>query len=260
MRKKHPITGLRKNRNEEIEKVEGKGKDEQKAKELLQGLYEKLYFHEIDVREKISSRLQLPLTVGIALTGLLGTMIQNIERPNHGIWAELFWMLAIGSMVAIVLMAVFFYRAAWGVTYEYIPRALNLEEYLNKCQELYKGREDCDELVLSAVKEALRLRYVECASFNSETNDLRSYRLFLLTQSLVYAVLFTFLAFITFYIGGLDKNLLPKRPTEVKIVEPIQLKEPAVSTTKPAAPPPPPPAPPSRQVREDQTPSTPPKK
>ena len=52
-------------------------------KNPLFDLYEKLYFHEIEVREKLGGRLQTPMAIIVSLIGVLAFLIQNFDK-EHG--------------------------------------------------------------------------------------------------------------------------------------------------------------------------------
>jgi hypothetical protein len=59
-------------------------------KNPLFDLYEKLYFHEIDVREKLSGRLQTPMAIIFSLVGVLAYLLQNFDKDTAGIAAVSF--------------------------------------------------------------------------------------------------------------------------------------------------------------------------
>ena len=72
----------------------------------LDGVFERLYFHEIDGRDKVLQRLQLPLVAFLALVGLLGHIAQTAQRSNLG--AGL-WMWLSFSVAALCLAGAFIF-------------------------------------------------------------------------------------------------------------------------------------------------------
>ncbi|MFZ3037397.1 MAG: hypothetical protein WA112_09030 [Rugosibacter sp.] len=61
-------------------------------KNPLCDLYEKLYFHEIEVREKLGGRLQTPMAIIVSLIGVLTFLIQNFDnqhRPHQSLSCHL---------------------------------------------------------------------------------------------------------------------------------------------------------------------------
>jgi hypothetical protein len=77
-----------------------------KRKELFQ-LYEKLYFHEIDAREKITARQQVPLAILLAMTSVYAFIAKGISTESEGLWANVF---AVSLVVSVLLFitSVFF--------------------------------------------------------------------------------------------------------------------------------------------------------
>ena len=52
------------------------------AKNPLFDLYEKLYFHEIEVREALGGRLQTPMAIIVSLIGVVVYLLQNFDKEH----------------------------------------------------------------------------------------------------------------------------------------------------------------------------------
>lgn len=210
-----------------------------------------MYFHEIQTRENLGQRLQIPLAVLIAVAGLMGQLLQNMERGQTGSWVVAFWVAVSGCAVMLGAGFFFFVRSGWGHTYQYLPSAGEMEKYRKECTEHYADYQFCDEYVEAAMRTAIDKWLVDCATANAAINDHKSYNILWLNRVLATAAVFSFLTFVFFYFGELDKKY-----HEVKIVESVNLKGLDMATQKP----PPPPSPPQpRQVREDRKPAPVPK-
>lgn len=184
-------------------------------------LFEKLYFHEIQSRENLSQRLQIPLAVLVALAGILGQMLQNMERSQPGSWFAAFWT-AVAIASALLAISVFWFgRAQWGHRYKYLPTPEELEDYRNQCVDLYKEYPNKKRLVDDAIDAAIYERYVECTPRNSNVNAQKSEDIAWLNRVLAGGAVFKFLSFLCFHFGELDKKY-----HEVKVVEPIEMKGP----------------------------------
>ena len=142
-------------------------------KELLR-FYEKLYFHEIDYRDKLTARLQLPLAINISFLSLLGFMVRNINFECRTNYLILFIIFIIFSTVLLIIGIVFFIKAFYGHTYEFIPTANETENYRLKLDSIYKEYENGLELANTYLEDYLYKYYCECSSNNAIVNDKRS--------------------------------------------------------------------------------------
>jgi len=140
-------------------------------KNKLFEFYEKAYFHEIDYRDKITSRLQLPLAIYISFLSLIGFMIRNINFSCGTVYLVSFIIIFIVSSVLITIGLIYFVKAFYGHTYEFIPTAGETEAYKQELDSTYKEFENGPELSSSYLKDYLYKYYYECSSNNSEVND-----------------------------------------------------------------------------------------
>lgn len=216
--------------------------------------FEKLYFHELESREQMNTRIQIPLALLISIIGALGFMIQNFERDNKDGWAYLFVGACITSAIFILISGYFCVKAAWGHTYNMTSFSTEWKGYYDSCVTLYQGEEEQDRagLIEGALEDAVLNKYIECASVNAGLNATRSYQYHLSIKYFLWAITCVSLTFIFYFFGMLDKSLHTK-PTEIVIVS-----QKGVSMTTKPSPPPPPPPPPTRLVRDDRRPSPPP--
>lgn len=79
-------------------------------------LYEKLYFLELDRREKISARLALPFGVILASSALLSFMLNAPQKPSDPYLQTIFWILFVASACALVAGAWIFSGSRGSVT------------------------------------------------------------------------------------------------------------------------------------------------
>ena len=221
--------------------------------------YEKLYFHHLEAREQMTTRLQIPLALIVSVIGMLGFMAQNLDREQFGGWLFGFGIAFGLSTFFIFLSGGYCIGSAWGHVYKVTSHATEWRDYHDSCLSTYGAYSQRQRAELSdaALKKAVFDKYIECASVNAGINEIRSYRYHLTILFFCIAVAFGFVAFCCFFFGNLDKASHTK-PTEIVIISPTMFKGPSVS----ARPPPPPPPPPTREIREGSkpTPPVPPKK
>jgi len=192
--------------------------------DVLSSLCERLYFHEIQARENLNSRLQLPFAIIVAITGYLGFLLQNLERglSNFSFWA--FAFCAFFAFSFLFISACHFMKAVSGHTYEFIAPGNYWIAYKDECQKTYDEYVEVDELAKAAFSKTLMEEYGAKTSVNSNINDDRSLQLHLTMQMMVHAVLYTAIASLFFYFGDLDKSHHSK-PYAVKIVSEVKTEK-----------------------------------
>jgi hypothetical protein len=191
----------------------------------LKQLYEKLYFQEIDARDKIQGRLQLSLTLLLALGGVVAFLMQNFDYQT-GQWTPIrgaFVFFVCTGAVALVVATVYFVKAFWNNTYYFLPDSAQTAEYKRVLDETYAQYEDRERLVARAMDDYVFGYYVEYAAFNTRANDRRSAYVHLCNGGTISAAFFFALAFLAFYFGELDKGRI-RQPTEISITKPVDVR------------------------------------
>jgi hypothetical protein len=225
------------------------------TKNPLFDLYEKLYFHEIEVREKLGERLQTPMAIIVSLIGGLTYLLQNFDKDHTDTAASTFLFLFALSSASLVTTVYFFIRSWYGNTYAFLPSAKATEEYRQLLQKTYEQYKDGDSLAETYLNDYLCSKYIACSTQNTQCNDLRSLNLHKTNGTLIVSTALVTVTFLVFFMGNLDKTKSSK-PTEVVIVKPVDVKGIIMTETNPeppkqvSAPPPPPPPPPTRLIKE----------
>lgn len=164
-------------------------------------LYEKLYFQELDRREKLSSRLNVPLAILVAVIGFMSFMLKSAPRDLAKIEHQAFWLILVVACFACALGAWFFKNSWFGHTDKLLPTANETEGYRQTLIKLYAPFEDSSNLVNRALKAYLYDYYMKFSTENTINNDSRAYDLYRATYSITVAALLAFLAFIPFFIS-----------------------------------------------------------
>ncbi|MCI1007237.1 hypothetical protein [Herbaspirillum sp. C7C8] len=217
----------------------------------LFGLCEKLYFHEVDIRDKVNARLQMPFAIGVAMVGILGFMLQNLDRTASGTWLHVFYGCYFFSGSFIFLGTSYFIKAAWGTEYQFVAPGVFWTRYKSECYGFYQHLENADELARDAFRSMLSEQYGRTSSANAIANDTRAYHLHLTLKFLIHAGMYATFALMVFYFSGLNKQEKDS-PVRVLITAPIKLEK-SMSETKKIPPPPPPP--PIRYVQDNRPPA-----
>ncbi|MDB4077694.1 hypothetical protein N9537_07600 [Porticoccaceae bacterium] len=143
------------------------------TKDLFE-FHQRMYFHELEARDKISSRLQLPLAILLATISFYGVLTKGIELDSLAQKNGLYLTLLAISFISVSIASVFFVRALWGHSYEYIPTTDETEDYNDLLISKYKEFDNCDDLVSNYLESYLRKAYSKCATKNTHVNDNRS--------------------------------------------------------------------------------------
>ena len=167
--------------------------------EQLFSFYEKLYFQELERREKLSARLNVPLAILVAVVGFLSFMLNSAPIGISGRHNFLFWVFFVLASCATAVGA-WFFKASWfGHTDKLLPTANETEAYRSQLIDLYKDYDERDQLVEDALKQYLYDYYKQFSSENTVNNDARAYHLYQATYSITVAVMLAFLAFIPYF-------------------------------------------------------------
>lgn len=220
-------------------------------KEDVFGFYEKLYFHEIDSREKLNARLQIPLMLIVSFVGVLAFLLQNYWHQGFSASAVSFLSLFALSFIALCIAAYYFVRSCFGNEYSFLPDAQSTEEYRQKLCDLYKPYASGTQIASDHFSDYLMSYYIQRSTENTNCNDRRCISLHRTNYALIITAAFTFFSFLSFYLGGLEKadKKFIAQPSTINL---ITLNGDCMpnETSKNSTPPPPPAPPPPRQIRE----------
>lgn len=188
-------------------------------------LYEKLYFHEIEMREKLAGRLQLPLTLIVTLAGAFIFLFQRYDMDAVKFTAShttfiFFIVVALGSLG----FATFNLCQAWlNNEYKFMPFAEQTADYRQQLVSTYGAYSDADQLVGRYLRDYVQGEYVGASTFNAKVNDRRSNSIDIANQQIVLTAAMLLVAFAAFQFGGLDGSRI-KKPQEVTVTKPVEVK------------------------------------
>lgn len=185
-------------------------------KRFLQDTYRDLYYHELDVREKITNRIQLSFALHITALTILAYVLRMVD---HSAPIILLTVVYLGLLIFVVLIARSVYEAVkafWGNTYKALASANEIANYKSSCishkaklQE-YKKKYPSEEIpkyrVNKKVFDYIYSNFAECASHNSAVNDARSVRIHNATKFLLYSLIPFLISTICFTMFDMDAS------------------------------------------------------
>lgn len=159
----------------ELVGVMGQGADTRIAKEMDRAAlfthYEKVYFHEINRKEQIFSRLNIPLAIVISLAGFYALLLNGDHKTlstGLRIW---FWIAFFVSAATLVTAVGFLIDALVGRMDQAIPTPNDTEEFRRKLVEYYKEDSDAEASIARNIESAYYGYYMHCASLLTINND-----------------------------------------------------------------------------------------
>lgn len=166
-------------------------------------LYERLYFWEIERRDRISARVPVLLVIVLALVSLQSYLLDKLlplTCSAYVIVSAAFLGLSAATLIAAVLYLVMSWHEG---EYAYLPMSSTLEEHRSALRKHFKeeGTErtyDEDEWLATELGRDLFEYYVECGSQNFANNKLKSKRLHIAFNWLLAAIGSGVVSFILF--------------------------------------------------------------
>ena len=172
-------------------------------------LYEKIYLAEAERKEKLMSRLNLPLAMIVALLSFLSYLLSKAPsvETTGGV---IFWIAYLMAGVYL-LVAMAHFSKAWRVRKDdlVIPTAEKLESHRKSLLDYYDGN------IVQANAQFMQTMmdyHIMGATRNATNNDSRSAQLDQFSKYVIYAVIASIIAFIPAYAATHNKEICVDRP------------------------------------------------
>lgn len=173
-------------------------------KDRLFQLYEKAYFHELDMREKINSRLQIPIAIFGGEMALIAFMFRSSKDFSWNFKFVFFYIFLIIVIKYGIDSLKWFVKTLTGHTYLALPPPAKIEEYnqeVNKTYyHYYTDHKKQTEIVMY---DFIYDYYKDSATENFYKNKKRSEFLNETYKNLIQSMKFLFISLIIFYFFGI---------------------------------------------------------
>ena len=171
-----------------------------KKSELVK-LYERLYFHELDRRDKISARQATPLGALVGLVAIIAFLLNNRPSFTSQFLAASFWILFVAT-IGCLLVGAWHFRCSWLQHGErHVATAAEIDQYFNDLEKHHATEPDVASLVDRDFSQFLLDTYRRSATTNAENNDARSNSLHKAGTWLTIAVCVALISTIPYYLG-----------------------------------------------------------
>lgn len=183
--------------------------------------YEKLYFHEMEVKEKIIPRVQLNFAFLATIFTVVIYMVRMVDYSESFKFIVLFY-ISIGIFIFISYFSVSnLIRAFWGYEYKGLPTPDETEDYkfkleqhnkeITKYNEKYPNNQQDLNRVQELVSNYLYNQFKGCATFNAYVNDSRSVFIHQSIKWIFFSLVPFIFCCIFFLIGDLDSSSPQKK-------------------------------------------------
>lgn len=163
-------------------------------------LYEKIYFYELDRKEKLISRLNLPLAILGVLLSFLSYMLSKAPNSESGFIGISFWILYLSSVFCL-LCGAYYFRSSWQLRDfdRGLPTLTELENYRSQAVTHFAAYGENDDDADTYFNSVILSYYIEGATINTENNDKRGSKLVSLANYVTLTMILSVLSFIPFY-------------------------------------------------------------
>ncbi|CAI8991035.1 DUF2207 domain-containing protein [Pseudomonas sp. IT-P44] len=164
-------------------------------------LYEKIYFQELDRKEKLYARLTMPLAMLVAIVTFLSYMLNKAPTTADGSASVFFWFFYLCACGTLVI-GVMYFRATWTLrdSDRGLPTLVDLETHRRSFSDDFEKYWDSKEEADKHFKSLVLNYYIEGATVNTENNDKRGEYLRSLANYVTLALVLAVLSFFPFYI------------------------------------------------------------
>ncbi|MDO6687237.1 MULTISPECIES: hypothetical protein [unclassified Agarivorans] len=187
-------------------------------------LFEKTYFHEMEVREKLIGRVQLNFALLAAVLSFVSYMVRMVDFEQKTVVIITFFIL-----ISLIIILSFFclkhlLKAFWGNEYKGMPSPIETDDFRD---ELLKHKGSIDEyntkypdnlqevvVINDSMKTYLYEHYRDCATHNTIINDTRSSHIHHSFKWLLFLAIPFVLSSIVFISGNLDVSS-PRKETPI---------------------------------------------
>lgn len=163
--------------------------------------YEKVFYQELDRKEKLYARLSMPLAMLVAIVTFLSYMLNKAPTTEDGTASVFFWIFYLSTCVMLLIGALYF-RAAWSLrdSDRGLPTLMELETHRRSFRDDYEKYWDTPEEADAHFKSLVLNYFIEGATVNTENNDKRGIYLRSLANYVTAALFVSVLSFLPFYV------------------------------------------------------------
>lgn len=163
--------------------------------------YEKIYFYELERKEKLISRLNLPLAILGVLLSFLSYMLNKSPTTEDCSLGIFFWIFYLGAIFTL-FCGVYYFWSSWQLR-DYdrgLPTLNTMERYRSDATAHFAIHGENKDDAETYFKSVILSYYIEGATINTENNDKRGANLTSLASYVSLTMILSVLSFVPFYL------------------------------------------------------------
>lgn len=165
------------------------------------GFYEKIYFYELDRKEKLISRLNLPLAMLVAVVSFLSYMLNKAPTTHDGASGVFFWIFYLSTIITLLLGARYFWSSWQLKDYDKgLPTLAELDRYRIEAEKHFKQYGENPDDAETYFRSVIQNYYIEGSTTNTANNDKRATLLGSLASYVTLTIILALCSFLPFYI------------------------------------------------------------
>lgn len=104
----------------------------------INNFLEDLYFHELEIREKIFSRLQINIGAHLTIITAIAYMVRTIDYSSSTLLIFIFYALIVLSIISLIFSIVYTGIAFTGYEYQLFPFAADSVKYKREAESYFR--------------------------------------------------------------------------------------------------------------------------
>lgn len=178
-------------------------------------LFKEIYNYELDHKEKINSRITVPIAIITLLVGLAVYYFQGFKNIKLDVFGVSFFIIYALYITSLVIAIVLTFRAYYNYEYKYLPSPEKLDEYVGEISKYYddnyeahfKDKGDKQSLIDNRITQKLYIYYKECATQNIEMNKRKLTYLRYVGYTLIIATILAIISIVPYHLSFQKENV-----------------------------------------------------
>ncbi|HEI9729030.1 TPA: hypothetical protein SLN40_002339 [Serratia marcescens] len=189
----------------------------------LSEFYERLYFSEIDNKDKLYTRIQMAFGLIVLSTTVITYLLKNTSFDKNPCAAMFVVLFSVVSLFLVIISCWLLKEASWGNDFKYLPRPKEINihyenfvtyepTYIKYCEDNgfnYSGEYNPNK----KINDYLLNELIECTSWNTSKNEFRSQKIYSSITFFFYSIIPLVIAVAIFLAMDLD-SASPRKPTQ----------------------------------------------